>query len=103
MLIGEHLHLDVTRIDDGFFDIHLAIAEGTLRFALRRLECGLELLGTIHQSHALATASGRGFEHHGIADLPSYLHGFFRRVQAPRGSRYERNSGALHMLARPSL
>ena len=37
MLVGEHLHLDVPRIDDRLLDINFAIAERALRLAARRL------------------------------------------------------------------
>jgi hypothetical protein len=38
VLIREHLHLNMPRIDDGLLDIHFAVAECPLRFALRAFQ-----------------------------------------------------------------
>ena len=75
MLIGEHLHLDVARVDDGLFDVDFAIAEGTLGFAAGGVERRLQLLGSVYQPHALAAAASGRFQHHRIANLCGNLLG----------------------------
>jgi hypothetical protein len=44
MFVGQHLHFDVARIDDGFLDVDFVVAEGALGFALRGFERGLSIL-----------------------------------------------------------
>ena len=38
VLVGEHLHLDVPRIDDRLLDVHFAVAESALRLAPGRFQ-----------------------------------------------------------------
>ncbi len=59
--VGKHLHLDVAGIDDRFFDINLAITEGTLRLALGGFEGGTEFIAGVHEAHAFSAAAGCRF------------------------------------------
>ncbi len=77
VLIGQHLHLDVPRIDDSLFDIDFAVAERTLCLALRGFERRTKLRRGMNQAHALAAAAGRGFQHYGIADARGNFRAFF--------------------------
>ena len=98
VLVGQDLHFDVAGIDDRLFDIDFAVAERTLRFALRRFERGTKFLASMHQPHAFAAAAGRGFQHHGVANALGHFFAFFGRSQAARGSRNERHAGFFHLL-----
>ena len=98
VLVGQHLHLDVAGIDDRFFDIDFAVAERTLRLALRRFERGTKFLASVHQAHAFAAAAGRGFQHHRVADALGDLFAFFGRGEAARGSGNKRHAGFFHLL-----
>src|SRR5580700_9547946 len=99
VFVGEHLHLDVARIDDGLFDIDFAIAKRTLRLALGRCERGTKFLARIDQAHTFATATSRGFQHYGIADALRNLLALFGRGKAARSSRNKRDAGFFHLLA----
>jgi len=68
VLVGEDLYLDVPRLLDVLLDVDFAIAEGTNRFAARRLECGLELRRGVHQSHAFPAATRSSLDHHRETD-----------------------------------
>src|SRR5580658_10954355 len=91
VFVGENLHLDVARIDDGLFDIDFAIAERTLCLALGRFERGTKLLARVHEAHAFATAASRGFQHHGVADALGDLLALFGGGEAARSSRNKRD------------
>ena len=53
VLIRQHLHLDVPRVDDGLLEVNFAVSESPLRLALRGFQRGLQLLRGVHQAHAL--------------------------------------------------
>ena len=103
VFVGQHLHLDVTRIDDGFLDIHFAIAEGALRLALGAFQRGFQVLRLMHQPHAFAAAPGRGFQHDGISNAFRDALGFFKRFQSAGSTRHQRHAGFLHCLPGPGL
>ena len=74
MRVGQHLDLDMARIDDELLDEDAVVAEGGFRLVPGRLEA-LARLGLVPgDAHALAAAAGRCLQHHGIADLGSDLH-----------------------------
>ena len=96
MHVGEHLHFDVPRAQEIFFDQYPVIAERRGRLPLRRSQCLGELARLAHDAHAFATPAGRGLDQHRIADAP----GFFCQL---RGilcvaviARYQRHTGLLH-------
>ena len=47
VLVGQNLHLDVAGIDDRLLDINFAVAERTLRLALRRFQRGTKFLAAL--------------------------------------------------------
>src|SRR5208282_3471972 len=98
VLVGQYLHLDVARIDDRLLDIDFAVAERTLRFALRRFERGTKFLARVHQAHAFATPASRCLQHHGVADALRDFFAFFGRGEAARGSGNKRYAGFFHLL-----
>ena len=54
---------------------HRCRAEGGLRFTLRCLEEGVQLIRALHETHATATSSGCGFDHHRVAHGRSQFRG----------------------------
>jgi hypothetical protein len=58
----------VARPDDPPFEIDRRIAEGGRRFRTGTADRAAQLFARLHESHAFATASGDGLDHHGIAD-----------------------------------
>ena len=69
MLVAKHLDFDVAGIDDEFLDEHAVVAERRLRLRFCAREAFSDILSGICDPHALATAAGRGLDHHGIAYL----------------------------------
>ncbi len=71
--IGEHLDLDMARVDDGLLQDQLARAEGALGLVARAVD-GVDEVGVaFDQPHAAAAAAGRGLDHHRQADLARLL------------------------------
>src|ERR1700685_2399101 len=99
MFIGQHLQLDVPRIDDCFLDVNFTVAKGTLRLAARSFQRSLQFFTGMNQAHAFAAAASRRFEHDGIADARGNFLRLLERSETSRRTRHERNSGALHRLA----
>ncbi len=100
VLVGQHLHLDVARIDDRFLDVNFAVAERALRLAARALERRLQFFGRVHETHAFAAAASRGLQHHRIADARRNFFGLLERFQASRCAGNKGNARALHRLSR---
>jgi hypothetical protein len=97
VLVGQQLHLDVAGVDDGFFDIDFAVSERTLCLALGGFQRRAQFLPRVHQSHALATAAGRGFQHDGIANAFGDFFAFLSRSEASRRSWNKWNAGFFHL------
>ncbi len=57
-IVAEHLHLDMARFFDIFFDQHPGIAEGGLGLALRGGQRLGEIGRVVDAAHALAAAAG---------------------------------------------
>ena len=98
VLVGQHLHLNVARIDDRLFDVDFAVAERTLRLAPGGFEAGTKFSPGVYEAHAFATAASRRFQHHGITDALGNFFGFFGRSQATRGPGNEGHAGFFHLL-----
>ena len=79
MRVGQHLDLDMARVDDEFLDEHAVVAERALGLRSGALEAVAQLGFVPGDAHALAAAAGRGLDHHGIADLGRRS---FRRASA---------------------
>ena len=69
MPVAKHLDLNMPRLQYGFFDQQLPIAEGIDRFAASRLDGGQQISRILHHPHAAPTAAGCSFDHHRQADL----------------------------------
>ena len=73
VLVAENLDLDMARVDDELLDEHAIVAEARFRFGARRRVAFLALPGVVGDPHALAAATGRGLDHHGVADFSGEL------------------------------
>ena len=69
VMVGQHLHFDVPRVLDVFFEIHVAVAEGGLGLGPRLLQRRLERQVVRRHAHAAAAAAGHRLDQHGKADL----------------------------------
>jgi hypothetical protein len=67
--VGEHLHLDVARIDEEALGVHRVVGEVALPLAARRLESAGRVVGPVDELHPLAAASGARLHEQGPADL----------------------------------
>ena len=68
VLIGEHLNLHMTRLEQILFHQHPRVAKRRLRFALRRGEGFSELADILDDFHAFAATPRSGLEQHRITD-----------------------------------
>ncbi len=68
MPIGEHLHLDVTRVRQVAFEQHMVIAECRRGFLSCLIKCRGELIGVRHDPHAAAAAARHRLDHQREAD-----------------------------------
>ena len=69
MLIGEHLDLDVTRLEDVFLDQHARVAKRRLRLALGRLQRLGQISLALDHLHAFAATACSGLEQYRVANL----------------------------------
>ena len=76
MRIRHDLELDVARVDNQFFEIHVRLAERFLGLLPRRVETLHEAHVVVRRAHAPAAAAGAGFDHDGITDLLGNAQGF---------------------------
>ena len=93
VIVGEHLHLDVSRFLDEPLDVERAVAERGGGFAPRRLDRLVDLAGVAHAAHPLAAAAGRRLDERGQPDT-------FNRLSHPaiglivrRLARHDRHAG----------
>ncbi len=61
MHIPQHLDFDVTGPGQEALDEDPLVAEASVCLALRGLECGVELFGSLHDSDPPPATAGRGF------------------------------------------
>src|SRR5579883_273788 len=66
MLVAQDLKLDVARIFDQLFHVHIAAGERRGGFGLRLRQKGRHLLGPADDSHSPASSAGGSFEHYRI-------------------------------------
>ena len=66
--VAEHLHLDMARALDQFFEIEPAVAKGGFGFGARLRHQPIELGAIVDDADAAAAAAGRRLDHHGIAE-----------------------------------
>ena len=74
MLVPQHLDLNVTGIDDEFFDENPVIAERRLGLGFGEIKAFGDFAPRMPNPHALAAAAGGGLDHHRIADAIGDLH-----------------------------
>ena len=67
--ITEHLNFDVTGLRHELLNENAIVAEGVCRLILGRLKALARFLIIPRDPHPLAAATGRGLDHHRIADL----------------------------------
>ena len=94
--VGEHLDLDVPRLQHVLLDQHPVVAERVLRLALARGERGGELAGGVDPAHALAAAAGGGLDQHRVADPRRFLRQQRRVLVVAVIAGRERHAGLLH-------
>src|SRR5580700_10825528 len=77
VFIAENLKLDVARMLDELFHVHIGTAEGLLGFGARGLKHGDEFAAMAHDAHAAASAAFGRLDHYRVADFGGDLLGAF--------------------------
>ena len=72
--VGDDLDLDMAGFLDEFLDEHPVVAERGFRLVGGGGKAFMGLLVVPGQAHALATATGGGLDHNGVADIVGDLH-----------------------------
>ena len=101
--VGEHLHLDVTRVVEVALDVDGRVGEVRLPFAASGLERALDLVRRGDDLEALPSAAGRGLDRDRPADLvaePANVGGSFDGLGRAGD---DRDAGGAHRLARRNL
>ena len=101
--VAEHLDLDVPRLQHVLLDQHVVVAERALRLALARRERGVEVLGAIDATHALAAPTRTGLDQDRIADAIGLVLQQRRRLVVAVIAGRERHAGLLHQRLRRGL
>ncbi len=96
MLIGEHLNLHVTWLEQILFHQHPRVAKRRLRFALRRGEGFSQLADILDDFHAFTTAAGRSLEQHRITDAFAGFAEGFEVLRLAVIARHQRHTGLFH-------
>ena len=97
--VGEHLHLDVSRVLEVLFEIDGGVAEGRPGFRPCDAYCTLERGFGVHDTHASASAPTRCLYDDRITDLSRDLERFLRAIgQRTIRAGDARHSGFLHDL-----
>ncbi|MCY1501009.1 hypothetical protein D9M68_350680 [compost metagenome] len=69
LAVAQDLHLDVARLADEAFEVHLAVAESGLRFGGGGGELLAQLGFVVRHADAAPAAAGRGLDHDRVADV----------------------------------
>ena len=96
VLVAEHLDLDVARGDERLLEVERRVGEGGLGLGARGRVRGLELLGPVHEPHALAAAAGDRLQQDREAELGRGGSHLVQR-RATLGAGHERHAGRLHL------
>ena len=101
--IGEHLHLDVARIDDALLEEHLGTAEGLGRFRDDPVPGVAQARLVVAATDAATAAARGGLQHHRIADALGLGHRLFEARKIALAPRRHRDAGLDHGAARLRL
>ena len=96
--VAQHLNLHMAGLDDELLQIDVGPSEGRLGLAARRIELALEVFLALHHTHAASAASGRRFDHDGIADLGRHAQPFLHVLDHPVGAGHHGHPGLPHRL-----
>ncbi len=102
-IVGEDLHLDVTRTKHELLQVNAVVAERRARLGARGLVLRLEVGGVVHLAHALSAAARRGLDKHGVTDGLGKLARLLDRVEAAVGTGNGGDAARLHGLAGGTL
>ena len=103
VLIGQHLHFDVPRVLDVFFEIDVAIAERRFGLGPRLLQRRLERQIVRRHAHAAPAAAGHRFDQHRKADLVRKAHRFFVVANEPVAARHHRHARSVRAKSRAAF
>ena len=96
MAVADHLHFDVLRIDDAFFDEHFRLSEGFARLGDDALVVLDQFVIRIAASDAATTTAVGGFQHDRIADFARQFERLVGVFQIVVGTGYDRDAGLDH-------
>ena len=99
MRIAQNLELDMVRLFDEAFDVDRSVAERGHRLGACRHESLADLVLGPCQTHSLAAAALRRFQHDRKADAAAGLDGFVGSGQVLLRARNDRNAGLDHFPA----
>ena len=102
-VVGQHLDLHVARAQHELLQVDAVVAERGTCLVARGLVLRLEVGRVVHLAHALAAASCRGLDEHGVAHAVGERLGLGRRVDAAVGAGHGGHAAGLHGLARHAL
>ncbi len=91
--ISHNLKLDVMRIDDEFFDVHVPVPKSFLGFMTRPMKCRHQARFVARHAHAAAAAACCRFDHHRIADFLRDFSRVLLRLHNSVASRRHRHTG----------
>ncbi len=103
MLIAENLELDVAGLGDQLLEQQRRVAESRQRFAPRGCQRRRQVVRTLHVTHALAAASRRGLDEHGIANVARRREKGGIRLLITRVAGHDRHARARHQQLRLAL
>ena len=95
MGITKHLNFDMTALVDVFFDEDAVVAKAGSGLAGRTCETFLQLRIVPGDTHPLAAATGRRFDHHRIANIVGHFQRVFVVCQGAVIARRNRYTGFL--------
>jgi hypothetical protein len=101
--IAEHLHFNVARAFDPFFEQHHVVAEARRCLALAAVERVLEIARAVDLPHPLAAAARDRLDQHRIADRVGFRLEPRRRLILAEIARRHRNAGLGHQCLRRVL
>src|SRR5262249_28677515 len=101
--VGEHLYLDMPRVDDELLDVDVGVSEVRLPLPASSLERLLRLPGLVYLLHPLAAATRRGLDQERIPELVAQRARPLARAGRVRGAGDDRDARLSHRRARGGL